>query len=218
MTVRKPRAAGNREALQTDGTGAPVAAPPLALAAERQYRLPHMIQTGLVVLLIALLCPLGCSKGRKGSETAEAGMADQSAQKVTSPSQADRQRLHDQRAVVERYLADESSKAKYQTAAGKLGTIRAILAGNVFRRSQTYELQCLGIVLGDAFVEDLRMEWVMVEDAHGRDPAVRLPGTSIILFPLTMISKRIERGEVVDVFDLYNGVAAEVEAARHRGG
>ena len=30
----------------------------------------------------------------------------------------------------------------------------------------------------------------------------------MILFPLTMISKRIERGETVDVFDLYNGVAA----------
>jgi hypothetical protein len=31
-----------------------------------------------------------------------------------------------------------------------------------------------------------------MEDAHGRDPAVRRPGTTIILFPLTMISKRIE--------------------------
>jgi hypothetical protein len=26
-----------------------------------------------------------------------------------------------------------------------------------------------------------------------------------------MISKRIERGEVVDVFELYNGIAAQVE-------
>ena len=30
----------------------------------------------------------------------------------------------------------------------------------------------------------------------------------MILFPLTMISKRIEAGERVDVFDLYNGMAA----------
>jgi hypothetical protein len=61
------------------------------------------------------------------------------------------------------------------------------------------------------------MEWVMVEDEHGRDPAVRLPSTSIIFFPLTMISKRIERGEKVDVFDLFNGVAAKVEEIQRRG-
>ena len=35
----------------------------------------------------------------------------------------------------------------------------------------------------------------MVEDEKGRDPAIRIPGTTVILFPLTMISKRIERGE-----------------------
>ena len=97
-------------------------------------------------------------------------MADQSPQHVTLPSEADRQRLHDQRAVVEGYLADDASRAKYKTAAGKLGTLRAILDGNVFDAKQTHELQCLGIVLGDAFVLDLGMEWVMVEDAHGRDP------------------------------------------------
>jgi hypothetical protein len=57
----------------------------------------------------------------------------------------------------------------------------------------------------------------MVEDEYGHDPAIRLPGTSIILSPLTMISKRIERGEEVDVFDLFNRVAAEVEKLRKEG-
>jgi hypothetical protein len=87
----------------------------------------------------------------------------------------------------------------------------------VFKPSQTYELQSMGIVLGDAFVQELGMEWVIVQDTYGRDPAVRLPRTSIIIFPLTMISKRIEKGEQVDVFDLFNGVANEVEALRKRG-
>jgi hypothetical protein len=72
-------------------------------------------------------------------------------------------------------------------------------------------------VLGDAFVQELKMEWVLVEDASGRDPAVRLPGTSIILYPLTMISKRIERGDKVDVFDMFNSVAAKVEELQKHG-
>ena len=54
----------------------------------------------------------------------------------------------------------------------------------------------------------------MVEDEYGRDPAVRRPNTTIILYPMTMISKRIERGEKVDVFELYNGTAAQVEALK----
>ena len=145
-------------------------------------------------------------------------MATQPAQEVTSLTDADQQRLREQRAVVERFLADDASRQKYQAAAGKLGTIRAILQANAFKSNQTYELQCLGIVLGDAFVQELKMEWVMVEDQYGHDPAVRLPGTSIILFPLTMISKRVERAEQVDVFQMFNGVAAQVEDIRRRGG
>lgn len=142
-------------------------------------------------------------------------MAAQPEQKITALNEADQNRLRDQRAVVERYLADVASKEKYKTAAGKLGTIRALLQGNVFKPDQKYELQSLGIVLGDAFVQDMEMEWIIVEDEYGRDPAVRLPHTTIILFPLTMISKRVERGEDVDVFNLYNGIAAQVETIKN---
>lgn len=131
---------------------------------------------------------------------------------------ADQARLTEQRGVVEAFLGgDADNVRKYATAAGKLGTIRALLDANVFMPDQTYELQCLGIVLGDAFVLELGMEWVMVEDEYGRDPAVRVPGTSIVLYPLTMVSKRIEQGEAVDVFELFNGVATHVEDMRSSG-
>ena len=52
---------------------------------------------------------------------------------------------------------------------------------------------------------------------NSADPAIRMPKTTIILFPLTMISKRIERGEEVDVFDLFNGVVAKVEEIQRQG-
>ena len=110
-----------------------------------------------------------------------------------------------------------SEVAKYQTAAGKLGLLRAVLQANLYSVEQTYELQCLGIVLGDALVQEMGMEWVMVDDEYGRTPAVRLANTSLILFPQTMISKRVERGEDVDVFNLFNGVASEVERLQARG-
>jgi hypothetical protein len=61
------------------------------------------------------------------------------------------------------------------------------------------------------------MEWVIVEDSVGRDPALRAPGTSIIVYPLTMIAKRVERGESVDVFALFDDVSQDIERLRREG-
>jgi hypothetical protein len=138
-------------------------------------------------------------------------------QKITELTDADWQRLQKQSAVVENLIADDRSKKKFQTTAGKLGTIRAILRSNVFGPTQKYELQCLGIVLGDAFVLELGMEWVMVEDEYGRDPALKMPGSSIILYPLTMISRRIERGEKVEIFEFFNNVLSQIAQIKPQG-
>jgi hypothetical protein len=72
------------------------------------------------------------------------------------------------------------------------------------------KLQCLGITFGDAVAQELGLEWVSVEDEYGRDPALRLSGTSVILFPLTMISKRMERGEEVDILAMFRGTCERV--------
>ena len=154
---------------------------------------------------MGFLSLFGCSKP-KGTPVVPQGQ-----QKVSALSQADVERLDKQRTVITRFLADDDSRAKYQKVAGKLGTLRVLVAQKKFLPTQTYELQCMGIVLGDAFVQEMGMEWVMVEDELGTDPAVRLPGTTIIIFPLTMISKRVERGETLDVFDLFNGVADQID-------
>ena len=128
-------------------------------------------------------------------------------QTISALDEDDLKRFDEQRAVVTRYLTEES-ESKFETAPGKLGTLRALLDAERFTPDQTYELQSMGIVFGDVFVQDMGFSWVMVEDEYGRDPAIKYEETSIILFPLTMISKRIERGEAVDVFNLYNRVAS----------
>jgi len=61
------------------------------------------------------------------------------------------------------------------------------------------------------------MRWVTVEDEYGRDPAVELPGTTILVFPLTMISKRIEQGEEVDIYDLFDGLCTKVREMKANG-
>lgn len=138
-------------------------------------------------------------------------------QKISPLSPKDSTALAAQRQILENYLGDERSKQNYKTSAGKLGLIRALLEQKIFKPTQSYEYSCMGVVLGDAFVQELRMEWVVVEDAQGRDLALRLPNTSILIFPTGMILKRVLRGETVDVFDLFNGVADEVDKRRKKG-
>ena len=136
-------------------------------------------------------------------------MADE--QQIAELTAEDVAALQKQRAFIESFIADDESRAKYEKPAGKLGLLRALLAANAFGPDQTWELQSMGVVLGDAFVQELGLAWVMVEDEYGRDPAVSVPGTSTLLFPLTMISKRIEEGKPIDVFDLFNWTAAQLE-------
>ena len=132
-------------------------------------------------------------------------------QRISEPTPEDVAGLAKQRAFIEAYLADGASRDKYKTAAGKLGLLRALLAAHAFTPSQTWELQSMGVVLGDALVQELHLRWVIVEDDYGRDPALAVPGKSVLLYPLTMISKRIETGQSVDVFDLFNWASGQVE-------
>jgi hypothetical protein len=116
-----------------------------------------------------------------------------------------------QRAWVKGHFT-ENADVKYEPLVGKLRLLDGIISQNFIQPDETWKLQALGIVFGDALVQQLGMEWVTVEDEYGRDPAVRYPGTSVLAFPLTTISKRIEGGETIDVYDLFNGLCEMIRA------
>ena len=105
---------------------------------------------------------------------------------------------------------DVDSLAKYDSFDGKLELLDIIIKSNWIEKDEKYKLQCLGITIGDALVQDLNFTWIDVEDECGTDPALKLGDTSIILFPLTMISKRIENDEKVDVFELFEKIKLKV--------
>ena len=112
---------------------------------------------------------------------------------------------------------DEASRHKYDSLEGKLRLLDTILRNNWIASTETLKLQCLGVTFGDAISQKLGLEWVAVQDAHGRDPALTLRGTSIRLFPLTSISKRVERHENVDVYQLFDDACRTVERLRGEG-
>jgi hypothetical protein len=136
-------------------------------------------------------------------------------QRVEIPNGDDLARIERQRDWVRGHF-EPTSQQLYEEYDQKLRLLDTILQNKWIDPSETLKLQSLGITLGDAFVQRCGFEWVAVEDEHGRDPALRVPDTTIILYPLTMISKRIEAGESVDVYALIDGVARKVDEVRTR--
>jgi hypothetical protein len=86
-----------------------------------------------------------------------------------------------------------------------LTTIQSVLDAGAIDRAATYTLQALGLAFGKVLIEqNSGFDWWMVEDEFGRDPAIRFKQTPLLAFPMTMISKRLEAGEQVDVETLFD--------------
>lgn len=136
-------------------------------------------------------------------------------QKVGSLNVEDEQRVERHRDWVRGHY-DLQSQRLYDTIEGKLDLIETILDQGWIEKNETWKLQSLGVTFGDALAQQLELTWVAVEDEYGRDPALQDQGTTIKLFPLTSISKRIERNETVDVRALFDEACDTVRRLRSK--
>ena len=121
--------------------------------------------------------------------------------KFTELSKDDSRRLEQQRAVVAA-AARRSGVSSLTGTKADLPIIQRLIDNKVFAKTQTYELQCLGVAFGDVLASELPLRWVMVTDEYGTDPTLRFKETTFQINALTMISKRVERDEHVDVSGL----------------
>jgi hypothetical protein len=108
--------------------------------------------------------------------------------------------------VIEQAL-DEDLDGMHQD----LELIQRVLDQGLVEPEATYTLQAFGLAFGRVFLNEFPdYDWWMVEDEHGRDPAIRYKETSLLVFPMTMISKRIEDGDPFDVSELFDGLAKQL--------
>lgn len=122
--------------------------------------------------------------------------------KFNELSDSDKVRLDQQRAIV-----SATAKKRYGTegltkTVTDLPVLQRLIDDNAFNKTQTYELQSLGVAFGDVLASELPVSWVMVTDEYGTDPTLRYKDKPVNINALTMISKRVERGEVVNLVQL----------------
>ncbi len=88
--------------------------------------------------------------------------------------------------------------------AGNLALLQRIIDQEVLEIDDKMSTQALGVVLGDIFTDvDKRLIWQVYEDELGKSHAVCVVDTKHCVFPVTMLSRRIEVGAPTDVRKIY---------------
>jgi hypothetical protein len=152
----------------------------------------------ITLLFMGFLSSLfGCSNRTKSKVAVQV---------FTELSPEDAARLQQQRAVI-----SDVARRRYGTPGltgtrADLAVLQRLIDDKVFAKTQTYELQCLGVTFGDVLTSELPLRWVMVTDPFGTDPSLRYKDTTIQINALTMISKRVEDDREANLADLVAGI------------
>lgn len=127
-------------------------------------------------------------------------------QKISAPLAADADARRERVKSVDALIKARYGSPGLRGTRADLAFLQRILDDGAVRKDDTFRLQSLGMALGEVLVNELGFHWVVVEDKYGRDPAVKFASTSVLVFPMTMISKRVERAERPDVLQLFEAI------------
>lgn len=95
-----------------------------------------------------------------------------------------------------------------------LRLLQALLDRQVVDQDNIRGLQAMGVILGDSLKRKEGLNWVIYVDKYGRSRALAVPGQDEVIFPITMISRRAEVGNRVNVNEIYQKAQAAVAEIR----
>jgi len=88
-----------------------------------------------------------------------------------------------------------------------------LIDDEAFDSEQKLELQCLGVLLGNVFSTQTSMRWATVTNNYGTLLALHDPSIGFTLYPIQMISQRIEDGREVNMPQLYRSFVHDLNLA-----
>ena len=135
-------------------------------------------------------------------------------QKVEALEGKDKSELEERRAWV---YGTNASMSDFPSVEEKLDLLAAMLDSGYIKPEHEWQLKSLGVVFGDVLAQSMDLIWVMVDDEYGRSAALMVPKTTILLFPITALLKRLEDGEKIDVRELYSGFYEKVSVLKEEG-
>ena len=121
----------------------------------------------------------------------------------------DQQFMSEQRVRVEQ-LANRLGRNLSGQAMRDIDTLQRLLDDGLVPSTDTLTLQAMGVVFGDLLGSDLAMSWVVYRDNAGRSRALSHRDADIVLFPMTMISRRHQNGGTRRLQSLYEETVADI--------
>lgn len=94
-----------------------------------------------------------------------------------------------------------------------LATMQRLIDKNIVPQDDYETQQAMGLVLGNLILADFpnTFEWKIYEDEIGRSRALCVKKTSDCLFPITMLSRRMEVGSKPDVKKIHTDAIMRME-------
>lgn len=94
-----------------------------------------------------------------------------------------------------------------------LDALQAIIDRELVKRDDYETQQAMGTVMAQVFLADFpsTLEWKVYRDSVGRSRALCAKGTQECLFPITMLSRRMEVGSKPNVKKIYGEAIALME-------
>lgn len=133
-------------------------------------------------------------------------------QEILPLGEQDQRKLEKQRSVVVKLSRRHVGSPTRGGSMDDLRILQELIDRRVVGRDQVYELQAMGVALGDVMANNLGLHWVVVEDQYGRSRALAGGEGDDVAFPVTMISKRVAAGIPVSVRELYESIASSFAA------
>lgn len=91
-----------------------------------------------------------------------------------------------------------------------LDKIQRLVDRSIIRRSDVEQWQALGVVFGDVLAAELNLHWVSYQDERGQSKALQWKKTRNFVFPVTMLSRRVQFKQEIDVFDIFEQIESDI--------
>ncbi len=134
--------------------------------------------------------------------------------KITAFENSDEEYVQKQYELVQDIANSELHQRFNGDKTHDLELLQKLIDSGAVKSEQRLELQAMGVVLGKILAQEFELRWVVFRDSVGRSRALQIDETKRVVFPMTMISRRLEVGARANVQDIYTKVRGIIEYTR----
>lgn len=120
------------------------------------------------------------------------------------------QRISSAVATVGKMLQSRIEDARLAGTREDLRLLQRLQDEGALQEGREMELEAVGIVFGRVLAAELQLQWITVEWDGERVLALNYPNTTVMVFPDSMIAKRVDRGDQIDFEPLYHAIVGQI--------